>query len=95
MFFTNMLQDGEYCGTSYVDNPLNAWCFDHCDFRPWGGNPPAVESGYSPSGGSSIDTDNRPEESSPETSAPETEDDRDIFTDDDFGDGFNWEEFFE
>ncbi len=95
-FFTNMLQYGEYCGTSYVDNPANAWCYDHCDFRPWGGNPPAVDSGYSPGGSTStVDPDNRPEESSPETSAPETEDDRDIFTEDDFGDGFNWEEFFE
>ncbi len=44
-FFVNMLGYGEYCGTSYVDTPFNAYCYHHCDYRPWGGNPPAV-SGY-------------------------------------------------
>jgi len=93
-FFTNMLQPGEYCGSSYVENPANAWCYDHCDFRPWGGNPPAQDSGYRPEEtGPTFDTDNMPEETDPELVDPE--DDREIFKDDDFGDGFNWDEFFE
>lgn len=49
-FFVNMLREYEYCGTSYVDTPYNAYCYFHCDYRPWGGNPPAEDSGYSPSG---------------------------------------------
>lgn len=49
-FFVNMLREYEYCGTSYVDTPYNAYCYFHCDYRPWGGNPPAEDSGYSPGG---------------------------------------------
>ncbi|MBQ8511207.1 MAG: transglycosylase domain-containing protein [Clostridia bacterium] len=100
-FFTNMLY-GSYCGSSYVTYPQNAWCYDHCDFRPWGGNPPAVDSGYNPDTGATYDPDNTPEESSPETEAPpdtgQDEDDRsgNLFTEEDMTDeGFNWDEFFE
>ncbi len=46
-FFVNMLASGEYCGSSYVDTPYNAYCYIHCDYRPWGGNPPSQSSGYS------------------------------------------------
>ncbi len=55
-FFVNMLDYGEYCGSSYVDIPSNAFCYDHCDFRPWGGNPPAVSSSYTPSTGTDTST---------------------------------------
>ncbi len=45
-FFINMLGEKEYCGTSYAETPYNAYCYKHCDYRPWGGNPPAEDSGY-------------------------------------------------
>lgn len=41
-FFANMLKYGEYCGSSYVNTPVNAFCYEHCDFRPWGGNAPSL-----------------------------------------------------
>lgn len=47
-FFVNMLGYGEYCGSSYVDTPYNAYCYHHCDYRPWGGNPPSVSGYYTP-----------------------------------------------
>jgi len=47
-FFANMLGENEYCGSNYVDTPYNAFCYFHCDYRPWGGNPPAQDSGYTP-----------------------------------------------
>ena len=43
-FFVNILGEGEYCGSSYVSTPYNAYCYFHCDYRPWGGNPPAQSS---------------------------------------------------
>ncbi len=43
-FFVNMLRTGEYCGSSYVSTPYNAYCYYHCDYTPWGGNPPAQPS---------------------------------------------------
>lgn len=57
-FFVNMLAPGEYCGSSYASTPYNAYCYPHCDYRPWGGNPPAEDSGYS--GGSTSDTTDKP-----------------------------------
>ena len=57
-FFVNMLAPGEYCGSSYASTPYNAYCYSHCDYRPWGGNPPAEDSGYS--GGSTSDTTDKP-----------------------------------
>ena len=54
----NMLAPGEYCGSSYASTPYNAYCYPHCDYRPWGGNPPAEDSGYS--GGSTSDTTDKP-----------------------------------
>lgn len=47
-FFVNMLSEGEYCGSCYVNTPYNAYCYFHCDYRPWGGNAPAEDSGYTP-----------------------------------------------
>ena len=47
-FFINMLDEDEYCGSTYVTTPYNAYCYKHCDYRPWGGNPPAEDSGYTP-----------------------------------------------
>jgi hypothetical protein len=41
-FFANMLKSGEYCGSSYVNTPVNAFCYEHCDFRPWGGGAPSL-----------------------------------------------------
>ena len=38
----------EYCGSSYIETPYNAYCYKHCDYRPWGGNAPAEYSGYTP-----------------------------------------------
>lgn len=64
-FFINMLAEGEYCGSSYVETPYNAYCYKHCDYRPWGGNPPAEYSGYTPPNKyNEIDTENIPDESS-------------------------------
>lgn len=47
-FFDNMLGEDEYCGSSYVETPYNAFCYKHCDYRPWGGSRPAEYSGYTP-----------------------------------------------
>ena len=41
-FFANMLKSGEYCGSSYVNTPVNAFCYEHCDFRQWGGSAPSL-----------------------------------------------------
>jgi len=38
--------EGRYCGSSGVTTPYNAYCYFHCDYRPWGGNPPAEDSGW-------------------------------------------------
>ena len=57
-FFVNMLAPGEYCGSSYASTPYNAYCYPHCDYRPWGGNPPAEDSGYS--GGNTSNTTDKP-----------------------------------
>lgn len=43
-YFVNMLRAGEYCGSSFVYQPYNAYCYFHCDYRPWGGNAPAQSS---------------------------------------------------
>ncbi len=64
-FFVNMLGEDEYCGSTYVTTPYNAYCYKHCDYRPWGGNPPAEDSGYTPP----EDDDN------PSYTPPEDEDD--------------------
>lgn len=53
-FYVNMLADGEYCGSSGVTTPYNAYCYLHCDYRAWGGNPPAEDSGYTPTNNSAI-----------------------------------------
>lgn len=47
-YFDNMLGEDEYCGSSYVETPYNAFCYKHCDYRPWGGNGPSEYSGYTP-----------------------------------------------
>ncbi len=44
-FYIKMYGEGEYGGSSGVDTPYNAYCYFHCDYRPWGGNPPAQSSG--------------------------------------------------
>ena len=56
-YFVHLIKDGEYVGSSYVDTPYNAYCYKHCDYRPWGGNPPAEDSGYTPPGTGTKDTD--------------------------------------
>lgn len=33
-FFANMLREGEYCGSSYVEVPFNAFCYTHADDEP-------------------------------------------------------------
>ena len=47
-FFVNMLGEDEYCGSTYVTTPYNAYCYKHCDYRPWGGSAPMEDSGYRP-----------------------------------------------
>jgi len=47
-FFQNSLPEGVFVGSCYVNTPYNAYCYFHCDYRPWGGNPPAEDSGYDP-----------------------------------------------
>jgi hypothetical protein len=47
-FFDNMLEEDEYCGSSYIETPYNAYCYKHCDYRPWGGSAPSEYSGYTP-----------------------------------------------
>ncbi len=81
-FFINMLAEGEYCGSSYVTTPYNAYCYKHCDYRPWGGNPPAENSGYSPDG---VDD---PVEMDTEALPPDDEDE--VYEDDDR----NWDDWF-
>jgi len=46
-FYVNMIPSGQYCGSSYPASgtPANAFCYFHCDYTPWGGNPPAQDSG--------------------------------------------------
>ncbi|MBQ7599139.1 MAG: transglycosylase domain-containing protein [Clostridia bacterium] len=55
-FFVHLIKEGEFVGSSYVDTPYNAYCYKHCDYRPWGGNPPAEDSGYTPPGKETKDT---------------------------------------
>ncbi len=82
-FFINMLREGEFCGTSYAETPYNAYCYKHCDYRPWGGNPPAEYSGYTPPDKeTSVDTDNIPDESSPDDNFSED----DIYDDEAYDD---------
>ncbi|MBQ7313557.1 MAG: transglycosylase domain-containing protein [Clostridia bacterium] len=64
-FFANMLKSGEYCGSSYVNTPMNAFCYEHCDFRPWGGNAPSLV------GNPTVSPE--PVTPEPETPAPEPE----------------------
>lgn len=45
-FYIHLLGEGEYGGSSGVTTPYNAYCYFHCDYRPWGGNPPAEDSGW-------------------------------------------------
>lgn len=47
-YFQNGLPEGVFIGSSGVTTPYNAYCYFHCDYRPWGGNPPAEDSGYDP-----------------------------------------------
>lgn len=63
-FYTNMLASGEYCGSSYPASgtPYNAYCYFHCDYTPWGGNPPAQDSGAGNSGTTDNDTTVKDEE---------------------------------
>ena len=80
-FFVNMLKEGEYCGSSYKDTPYNAYCYKHCDYRPWGGNAPAEDSGYK-------NPDSNYDDNTPETDAPtdsEETTDTDIPPEFDFG----------
>ncbi len=66
-FFANMLKTGEYCGSSYVNTPFNAFCYEHCDFRPWGGGAPSlVGNPYAPS------PSDPPENTEPENTEPDT-----------------------
>lgn len=82
-FFINTLGEDEYCGSSYVNTPYNAYCYKHCDYRPWGGNPPSEFSGYIPEEKDPIDTD--------ESLPPDDEDD--IYDDED--DWYNWDDWFD
>lgn len=34
-FFDNLLGEDEYCGSSYVETPYNAFCYEHCDYSRW------------------------------------------------------------
>ncbi len=69
-FYIHMLGEGEYGGSSGVTTPHNAYCYFHCDYRPWGGNPPAEDSGWD---WETSDETEAPETEAPETKAPETE----------------------
>ncbi len=82
-FFVNMLGEGEYCGSTYVTTPYNAYCYKHCDYRPWGGNPPAEDSGYRPPSAEYPPY----EDDEPETLPPDDEDDEYGNEDDDFWNG--------
>ncbi len=73
-FFQHTLAEGEYCGSSYVNTPYNAYCYFHCDYRPWGGNPPAEDSGYDP------------EQENNDSDIPNIDDPPNDYEDDDF----NW-----
>lgn len=106
-FFVNMLKTGEYCGSSYVNTPFNAYCYDHCDYRPWGGNPPAYSSGSSSTGSSTdnstdssgniSDSVEEPTENIDDDYIPETDDsdsngeDTDSDTSDNFWDDWEWD----
>lgn len=84
-FFVNLLGTGEYCGSSYASTPYNAFCYPHCDYRPWGGNPPAEDSGYS--GNTTVETEE--ETVPPELDFSEEETEDDYYTDD-----FYWDDWF-
>lgn len=94
-FFVNMLGEHEYCGSSYVDTPYNAYCYHHCDYRPWGGNPPAENSGYSPGNNNDDSVDSSPgeKEESNEDYVPPDIDFEDKDEDDIYGDFF-WNDWF-
>ncbi len=78
-FFVNTL-GGMYCGSSYVDVPANAYCYKHCDYRPWGGYGPAEDSGINDdesketSPGDDTATDETTEPEVDETTTPEVND---------------------
>ena len=98
-FFANMLKSGEYCGSSYVNTPLNAFCYEHCDFRPWGGYAPSLVG--DPYASSEPSTTPEPETTVPDTDLPEdssgndwTEEPDDSSSDDssdDFWDNWGWD----
>lgn len=94
-FFVNMLGQGEYCGSSYVDTPFNAFCYEHCDFRPWGGNPPSIPLDGSPT----VDEPNNETDTPADTEIPEVEepidtelpdDSENSEGDDSFWDDWDW-----
>ncbi len=89
-FFVNMLSPGEYCGSSYASTPYNAYCYPHCDYRPWGGNPPAEDSGYSGnSNNTSSDYEDETENENDTTGPPDDSED-DTYTDD----FYFWDDWF-
>lgn len=109
-FFVNMLGEYEYCGSSYPSSgtPYNAYCYFHCDYRPWGGNPPAQDSGFSPDVEEppNDETENEPGDTGQDTGQEETSEtdippDADIDLDgeenedDIYNDDFFWNDWFE
>ena len=98
-YFINMLEEDEYCGSSYITTPYNAYCYFHCDYRHWGGNPPAEDSGYTPppeddttddtTDDTDIDTDDLPPDDDPSEDDIYEPDDTDDNTDDDVDETLN------
>lgn len=89
-FFVNMLSPGEYCGSSYASTPYNAFCYPHCDYRPWGGNPPAEDSGYSGSSNNTSSDYEDETENEVESTGPPDESEDDTYTDD----FYFWDDWF-
>ncbi len=79
-FYIKMYGEGEYAGSSGVTTPYNAYCYFHCDYRPWGGNPPAEDSGYNTT---VPDEDDIYESDAEEPTSGDPPDD-DLFTGDDW-----------
>ena len=99
-FFVNMLSEGEYCGSSYASTPYNAYCYKHCDYRPWGGNPPAEDSGYSGDSSTSTETTAETDEyndtGQEETIPNEVDFSDETTSDDQYTDDFYfWDDWFE
>lgn len=90
-FFVNMLAEGEYCGSSYASTPYNAYCYEHCDYRPWGGNPPAVSSGepVTTPGETGGDTSSGGSGDSGQTTEPDNDSDGSSGWDDDYSWGYD------